>query len=206
LPFASNKVKYGESYAGRKFKTVFVEGAVAPGSVVAGIREAGRLLDALGLTPDNAGNISVRTERGMFITVGGVNKGKLTSQDVVEVIDFDFEWAKVVGSKDPSSETPMHWLIYHSYPEVNAVIHVHDDLAVDNADRLKTEIGIQSTEEETHYGTQDQAFQVVDALELCQYAVVKKHGIVCIGSTLSEALGLVTKIHSLLKHAFNPRK
>ena len=113
-----------EEYVGRKFKTVFVGSDRADDAVVEDIRRTGKVLDELCLTPENAGNISVRTADGMFITVGGVNKGLLSADDVVEVVGFDFKVALVVGSKEPSSETPMHWLIYQCYPSVNAVIPV----------------------------------------------------------------------------------
>jgi L-fuculose-phosphate aldolase len=197
-------MKYGEKYEGRKFQTVFVGPGKPPKGVVDEFRSVGKVLDGEGMTPKNAGNISVRTKRGMLITVGGVNKGKLTSGDVVEVMDFDFNTAKVEGKKEPSSETPMHWLIYHSYPIVEAVIHVHDDLAVDNADKLKLSAGIHSTKEVTKYGTADQAFEVIEALEHCQYAIVKNHGVVCMGSTLTEAMNLILNIHRLLKQPINP--
>jgi L-fuculose-phosphate aldolase len=189
-------MKYGEEYAGRKFRTEFVGKVGADQPVVDGVRAAGRRLDEFGLTPENAGNISVRSGRGMHITVGGVSKGALSADDIVEVVDFDFHVAKVVGVKEPSSETPMHWLIYQSYPDVKAVIHVHDDLAVDEAQKLERDCGIRSTESFANYGTQEQAFQVVEALSHCQYAVIKGHGVVCMGESLDEALGLIVSVHS----------
>jgi L-fuculose-phosphate aldolase len=187
-----------EEYVGRKFKTVFIGGDAPEESVVEEIIAAGERLNDLGLTPGNAGNISVRTGRGMLITVGGVNKGELSKDDVVEVVDFDFRTANVVGRREPSSEVPMHWLIYQSYPMANAVVHVHDMNAVRNAGKLKLALGVHSTEKPSNYGTQDQAFQVINALEHSQYAVIREHGIVCMGQNLGEALDLVVRVNEKL--------
>ncbi len=188
-----------EEYVGRKFRTVFADGGRPDPTVVDEIIAAGKRLHELGLTPENAGNISVRTDEGMLVTVGGVSKGSLTRDDVVEVVDFDFATAKAVGSKEPSSEVPMHWLIYQSYPMVNAVVHAHDQLAVERADKLKLLLGVHSTVKESHYGTEDQAYQVVEALKHSQYAVIRDHGVVSMGESLDEALNLLVTIHLRLK-------
>jgi L-fuculose-phosphate aldolase len=187
-----------EKYVGRKFRTVYVEGEAVDNGLVRGFLEAGRALNSLGLTPENAGNFSVRVASGMLITVGGVNKGAMTEDDVVCVVDFDFECAKVLGRKEPSSEAPMHWLIYQSFPDVSAVIHVHDDLALGKERELKSLLGICSTESQASYGTQDQAYQVIDALEEGQYAIIKGHGIVVMGESLAECVGLIVGVHDLL--------
>jgi L-fuculose-phosphate aldolase len=192
-------MKYGESYEGRKFVTDYIGKERPPASVVDEIRRVGKVLNQMGLTPENAGNISVRHKNGMYITVGGVNKGQVTEDDVVEVVDFDFERARVRGTKEPSSETPMHWLIYASFPMAAAIVHCHDELAVDSADKLKLAVGVHSTKEFAHYGTQDQAYQVIEALAHCQYAIIRKHGVVCMGQTLSEALELIVRINDSLR-------
>ncbi|MBD3389321.1 MAG: hypothetical protein GF416_09495 [Candidatus Altiarchaeales archaeon] len=188
-----------EEYVGRKFETEFVEGDPPHSEIVGEIISAGKALHAMGLTPENAGNISVRTENGLLITVGGVSKGELNPDDVVEVVDFNFSRVKAVGRKEPSSEVPMHWLIYQCYPMAKAVIHAHDMLAVDNADKLKLTAGVHSTKEMASYGTEDQAYQVVEALKHVQYAVIRGHGIVCMGESLDEALELIINVHKSLK-------
>lgn len=191
-------MKYGEDYVGRKFTTAYRTGAEPDRSLADPMLEAGRRLDALGLTPENAGNISVRTPAGMLITRGGVNKGRMAREDLVEVLDFDFRRAEVAGACEPSSETPMHWVIYHTFPLANAIVHVHDDPAQKWAGKLKMTLGIHSTEGGLHYGTEDQAFQAAKALEHAQYAVIRGHGIVCMDRSLGEAVEAVVKIHETL--------
>ncbi len=183
----------------RKFKTEFVEGDIPSNEIIGKIIETGGKINELGLTPEGTGNISLRTEKGMLITIGGKNKGELKKDDVVEVVDFNFSIAKVVGGQKPSSETPMHWLIYHSYPMANAVIHVHDMDAVSQSSKLLVALGVHSTKVKTEYGTQDQAFEVIDALEHAQYAIIQDHGIICMGQTLDEALELVLKVNEKVR-------
>jgi len=128
-----------EEYVGRKFRTEYVSRELTEGALVDSILLRGHKLNSLGLTPTNGGNLSVRIWEGMLITVGGKNKGEMVAGDVVEVVGFDFEnlVAKVRGGKEPSSETPMHWLIYKRFPEVNAVVHAHDKSVVEDTEKAR---------------------------------------------------------------------
>ncbi|MFH1404263.1 MAG: class II aldolase/adducin family protein [Candidatus Altiarchaeota archaeon] len=185
----------GEEYVGRKFKTEFVQGDGPDPSLAGEIIGVGKRLNELGLTPENAGNISVRVGKGILITVGGVNKGELTGDDVVLVVGFDFHTARVVGLKEPSSEVPMHWSIYEEFPEVNAVVHAHDMKAVENAVMLEREFGFKTTTSREAYGTRQQAMEVVEALRESRYAIIRGHGVVCAGDSLEEALDRVVRVN-----------
>ena len=187
-----------EEYVGRKFKTEFLGSKPHDESAFEEIIDAGRRLYELGLAPENAGNLSVRVGHGMLITVGGVSKGAMSREDISEVVDFDFQIAKVLGVKEPSSETPMHWLVYQCYPMAKAVIHAHDPLALASGDKLKLTIGVHSTKTQTSYGTEDQAHQTIEALSHCQYAIIRGHGIICMGQTIRECMDLIERIHRLL--------
>ena len=178
-----------EVYVGRKFRTVFVEGGEPASSLVDEVIAAGKRLNNLGLTPENAGNISVRTEGGMLVTAGGINKGVLTRSDVVEVVDFRDDTAYVVGSVEPSSEVPMHWLIYREYPQVNAVIHAHDNKVTKNP------FGLVVTDRFHPYGTLEQAEDVIKALRECDYIVIRKHGVLSVGASIGAALALIEDMY-----------
>ena len=178
-----------EEYVGRKFRTVFLDGE--PDLVaVEDILSIGRQLNELGLTPENAGNISVRTRNGILITAGGINKGRMKAGDVVEVLGFENKKAQVLGNMEPSSEVPMHWLIYREFPQVNAVIHAHDSRVTENP------LGRVVTDRVHPYGTLSQARDVVKALHKCNYIVIKKHGVIAVGETLKQAMELILKMYS----------
>ncbi|MDR0757960.1 MAG: class II aldolase/adducin family protein [Tannerella sp.] len=75
-----------------------------------------------GMTTTSGGNISIRDENGdIWITPGSVDKGSLTTKDIV-CVKTD---GTVVGTHKPSSEFPFHKAIYGIRPHATAIIHAH---------------------------------------------------------------------------------
>jgi L-fuculose-phosphate aldolase len=73
------------------------------------------------------GNISLRLDpRRILTSPTGVSKGMMTPDDLVVT---DLEGKKVSGRRNPSSELPMHLLIYRRRPDVNSVCHAHPPVA-----------------------------------------------------------------------------
>ena len=71
----------------------------------------------------SSGNVSMRVSpEHLLITPSGIAYDVLTPQDMV-VITLQGE--VVEGEHAPSSETPMHTILYREAVEVNAVIHTH---------------------------------------------------------------------------------
>ncbi|MEN3028032.1 MAG: methylthioribulose 1-phosphate dehydratase [Aquificaceae bacterium] len=116
--------------------------------------EVGRLLHSRGWLPASGGNLSARVEEGrVLITASGSHKGHLTREDFVVV---DLEGKLLEGSKKPSAETHLHLVVYRSFPEVMAVLHVHSvnstlisrlaekDLRLENYELLKAFEGIET--------------------------------------------------------------
>lgn len=169
---------------------------VSEGEVVEGILSASHSLNDLGLTPANGGNLSARTKDGMLITVGGKNKGELKTGDVVEVVSFDFEElvAKVRGVKEPSSETPMHWLIYERYPKINVVVHAHDYTVVEDLEKARR-LKLAFTKKQHPYGTVEQACEVAHALMNADYVVISNHGVVSVGEGIDEAVNRIKQVY-----------
>jgi len=87
------------------------------------ICEAGRRMYQKGFIAAADGNISVRMTGGkILITPSGSNKGRLGEEDLV-VTDLDGE--RLYGSGEPSSEIPMHLVVYRERPDVHSVVHAH---------------------------------------------------------------------------------
>lgn len=79
------------------------------------------------LTTTSGGNISAIDERGhIFITPSGIDKGRLTLDDIVEVLPN----GKTVGKHKPSMELPFHSNIYRTCKDVKAIVHAHAPAAV----------------------------------------------------------------------------
>lgn len=75
-----------------------------------------------GMTTTSGGNLSLLDEDGtMWITPGGIDKGTLRREDIVQV----FPDGRTVGRHNPSSEYPFHRAIYQARPDVRAIVHAH---------------------------------------------------------------------------------
>ena len=91
------------------------------------IVEVGHRLHARAYVASNDGNISVRlSDARLLTTPKGVSKGFMTPDMIVTT---DLEGRKIAGERDPSSELPMHLVIYHHRPDVRAVVHAHPPTA-----------------------------------------------------------------------------
>jgi methylthioribulose-1-phosphate dehydratase len=77
---------------------------------------------ARGWVPATSGNFSVRSGGRIFITPTGLDKGKLTPADLLEI---DLEGRAVSGHGRPSAETSLHTVIYRERIHARAILHVH---------------------------------------------------------------------------------
>lgn len=179
-----------EQYKGRKFFTYFASREVSRSTLVPLLIGASKKLREKGIVRDRYGSISLRTISGMLITAGGSRLDSIGIEDIVEVRDYDPARNSVIaiGIKEPSSETPMHFLIYRGFQSVNAVIHLHDYSVLDREDLV-------STEREFPYGTIELAMEVIKALKRSNYVLIKGHGSVCMGKSLDETLDKVFEMH-----------
>lgn len=77
---------------------------------------------ARGWVPATSGNFSVRAGARIFITPTGLDKGTLTSVDLLQI---DLEGRAIAGAGKPSAETGLHMVIYRDRPTATAILHVH---------------------------------------------------------------------------------
>lgn len=76
-----------------------------------------------GLVAASDGNISVRLfDDRLMITPSGATLGNLNPDNLIYL---DLNGTILQGKKPPSSELPMHLLIYQQRPDVHAVFHTH---------------------------------------------------------------------------------
>ncbi len=75
-----------------------------------------------GMTTTSGGNLSIMDENGdMWISPGGVDKGTLTTKDIM-CVKAD---GTIIGNHKPSVEYPFHKLVYSKRPDIKAVLHAH---------------------------------------------------------------------------------
>lgn len=165
-----------------------------------------RLYDS-GLAVANSGNLSARIdENDLFITATGASLGSLREDEVIRV---NLSGAVAGGNIKPSSELPLHLLVYQNTC-AKVVMHCHPPLingyfAV--ADKLKAlsfetkfylgEVPV--IPQETPTVTEPQA--VVAALKTNNLVVLKNHGTVAIAESFKDALNITEALEEAVKSA-----
>ena len=85
------------------------------------IIEIGKRLYLKNLTVATSGNISIKTDKCIYITASGSSLGALKKEDIV-LTDLD---GNEISQGKASSEKKLHVAIYRLRPEINAIIHTH---------------------------------------------------------------------------------
>ena len=188
-----------DGYVGVKFNTLALDSEIGFNidDIISPFQKSCRLLKRHGMTPQNAGNISVRHNKGFIITTSGSNLGSLQRDEIVYIRKCVIEEGLVeyMGPNLPSSETFMHSMIYQSNPDMNAIVHVHDPGTLNQAT-----MEIEATEKEVPYGTLDLARMACDRfLKADNIIVLTNHGYVAVGLDLNEAVDLVISTHLEIK-------
>jgi L-fuculose-phosphate aldolase len=158
------------------------------------IIKIGRRLYDLRLVTARAGNLSARLDKhNILITATGTALGNLSKADIVKV-----NLSALAGEKNkrPSSELPLHSLIYQNFP-AKVIIHCHPPLT--NA-YFAVYYSLKALTFETNFYLGDVPLVeqssltvtkpelVIRALRKNKLAVVKNHGVFSISESFSQAL------------------
>jgi ribulose-5-phosphate 4-epimerase/fuculose-1-phosphate aldolase len=141
--------------------------------------ENGRRIGEKGLSAGVGGNMSIKTPCGMLITRSGATLADLKREDLVIVVNVDGDDVYYVGSRKPSVETIMHWMIYEKRPEVNAISHVNAG--------PKEGKEIVTSDKEIPWGTRELGIDTSGMFEKADIAMMKNHGVVAVGDSLTKA-------------------
>jgi ribulose-5-phosphate 4-epimerase/fuculose-1-phosphate aldolase len=151
------------------------------------------------------GNLSFRLKKGenAFIITGSQVgwKNRLTDDRFVTVRSCDLVKGIVYaeGVIDPSSESMMHFAIYERRSDLQAVFHGHSREVLSCHEKL----AIRETREKRPYGSLELVESVLEILNQESFVVLKKHGFISMGGTMTEAGELAIQIHRMceaLKH------
>lgn len=173
-----------------KFKTVFISDEVPEEKEIEELKQWCSQFQKNNLTPphegNSVGNLSCRVE-DEFIITGTMLKSKdnLGNDFFVRIVNYDVYKNAIYaeGKIEPSSESIMHFLIYNTRDDINAIFHGHSDIITKNAQKLKIPI----TKNEQPAGTMELANEVLDTLENNNIIVIKNGGFVVLGSSMKEA-------------------
>jgi methylthioribulose-1-phosphate dehydratase len=180
-----------------------------------------------------SGNFSLRNafDHDTFtVTKSGLDKGLFVEQDFVslKIKEGDFEtsetaWNNALGlnpNGKPSAETSIHSYLYHRFPDLNCVMHVHNLMISETVDghgnalfklpnheMLKGLTNIKSHEENKYIPVlkNDQNMAVIttylDTIDLSQYDgfVLEHHGVYVWGHSMSDAFRFLEIYDALFK-------
>lgn len=167
---------------------------------------AARRMSELGLAHGKSGNLSARTPSGFLVTPSGKAYASMAPGDMVSV-DGDGE---AHGAHKPSSEWRIHRDIYARHAEAAAVVHTHSFYATTLAclrrpiPAFHYEVAfaggsdIRCSEYAT-FGTQELSDRALEALQGRKACLLANHGVVALGASLDEALGLAEKVEALAR-------
>ncbi|MCX5709881.1 MAG: class II aldolase/adducin family protein [Candidatus Omnitrophica bacterium] len=171
------------------------------------IIKVGKRLYQAGLAVAKSGNLSCRLDsENILITATGTFLGDLKEDEIVKV---NLNTNKTEGAKNPSSELPLHTLVYKNFP-AKVVLHCHPPLingyfALNNTLKALTfetkfYLGdVPVVPQETPTVTNPEA--VINALKSNSLVVLKNHGTVATGRKFEEALSLTEALEEAVRSA-----
>lgn len=171
------------------------------------IIRVGKRLYETGLAVAKSGNISCRLDdENILITATGTFLGDLKPGDIVKV---NLASGEPEGSKKPSSELPLHSLIYKNFPQ-KTVIHSHPPLingyfsVMDSLKALTFETkfylgDVPVVAQDTPTVTRPQ--EVIAALKSNNLVVLKNHGAVVMSEKFEEGLSLIEALEEAVRVA-----
>ena len=181
-----------ETYDGVKFKTKLQSGIINH-PLIDNLIAWCKKMDSMGVCPSygkgNAGNLSFRCKNGFIITSTACFYKDMSKDDVTHVTSIEGTTVHARGMKEPSSETMLHDAIYKKRSDVNAIIHGHSDILLDNA----SDLNIKTTKNEQPYGTKALVDEVMKTIGDEKLIAMKNHGFISLGKTLDKAGNLVIK-------------
>lgn len=197
-----------EKYSGVKFQVIFQKKIIVDAPKICELKKWGKKLSKLEFIPhykneeepdrlSSAGNLSFRYNNGFIITASYSDLAALRDADFVEVLKSNLQQKKIYanGLREPSSETMLHYAIYQKRNDINAIFHGHGQKLLRNYEKL----GLKSTKYFAPYGSMQLVNSVIEVLVDENFLVIKNHGFLSFGKTISKAGENVLNINKKLE-------
>lgn len=163
-----------------------------------------RAMQPAGLNRGTAGNVSVRSGAGFYITPTGMPYATLQADDIpLMALDGSHQ-----GNRKPSSEWRFHRDLYASRPEVGAVLHAHSPFAVSLAclrydipafHYMIARFGGDSIRcaDYAIFGSPELSTAALAAMHERKACLLANHGLLVAGRDLAEAMALAIELEEL---------
>ena len=166
------------------FQTFYVSKEKTNCPLMPEIVKTGKKFKEIGFPKDIiSASMSLRYGKRVLINAKNSNLGDIKREEFLEIVDYDpvKKVLLTMGSKEPRSDSSLHWLIHHARNEVNAIIQINDAVL---AEKLIGKIPV--TEKEYPQGTLEQAKEVLRVLRTSEKVVIKNQGILFVGSNVKD--------------------
>ncbi|MFA5063117.1 MAG: class II aldolase/adducin family protein [Candidatus Omnitrophota bacterium] len=171
------------------------------------IIQVGKHLYRNRLAVAKSGNLSARLDaENILITATGTSLGDLKYKDIVKV---NLSSEKVCGEAKPSSELPLHALVYKNF-DSKVVIHAHPPL-INGYFAVTSDLKALTFETKFYLGnipvieqdtpTVTKPGAVISALKSNSLVILKNHGIVAIADKFGDALNLTEALEEAVRSA-----
>ena len=158
---------------------------------------------AAGIVHGTAGNMSLRDPASGLVAISpsGMPYPTVRPKDVA-IVDLDGK--TVAGRRKPSSETPLHTMVYRRHAGVGAIVHTHSHYSTvvscirDELPPILTEVclAVGPRVPVTLYGltgTADFGESVTEVMdEETRAVILRNHGLIAFGNDFAEALTVAT--------------
>ena len=188
-----------DGYIGIKFQAECISSKLPFRCIkcISSFKEDGKILFDNDMAPANGGNMSLRYEKGFLITASECNLGHIEDNEISYVEEYSLKdkLVKYRGKRPPSSETFLHGLLFNEKKDILSVIHAHDKVATS----MDLTGVIHETEREELYGTVELANLCLETFRKgSDIIILKNHGYVAAGSSLSSVTEVIVKMHEYL--------
>lgn len=158
----------------------------------------GRIMGSMKMVPyvDGkgwAGNIGFRKDRNIWVTCSNCVINDIKLEDIVGITKV----GKSIGffgyqTKKPTSEWEIYWEIFKQKPYINAILHGHDSLTLEIAERLKKNYpnDVALTKGITKSGSaefRDEILEIINSDSSYIYLIGRGHGFFALGKSFEEA-------------------
>jgi len=171
------------------------------------IIQVGKHLYKNRLAVAKSGNLSAKLDdENILITATGTSLGSLKYEDIVKV---NLNTRKPAGEIKPSSELPLHALVYKNFP-VKTVIHAHPPL-INGYFAVTSDLKALTFETKFYLGnvpvieqdtpTVTNPAAVIEALKTNNLVVLKNHGIVAMADKFCDGLNITEALEEAVRSA-----
>jgi len=183
------------------FTTVFTDSLPPIDPAIKELEDWCRRFHEQGLTPSfegsSLGNLSFRPEpeeNSFIITASQLElKDNLTAEAFVRVhtCDSDRGTVRASGTREPSSESILHFEIYRARNDIKAIFHGHCSPILGRAE----EMGLPVTRREEPFGSAALVRRVLEILDDHAFIVMRNHGFLALGEDMESAGRLALRVH-----------